>query len=89
MLTWKLRCIAAWMCRTAGVVVSLYWLFVLLRVHDENPSAFQAMFPLGVAEIAVVAFAALVIFDLLGRLVSWANPRGPLPRFRDRRFQNH
>jgi len=42
------------------------------------------MFPYGLAEVAIVGFGAFGVLDLLGRLISWTNPKGPMPRFRDR-----
>jgi hypothetical protein len=84
MLVWKLRCIAAWMCRAVGVVVAFYLSVVLLPAYETDPTTFQEVFPLGIAEILVVGLSSLAAFDLLGRLISWTNPKNPLPRFRDR-----
>ena len=42
------------------------------------------VFPFGLAEIGIVGFGAFGVLDLLGRLISWTNPKGPMPRFRDR-----
>jgi len=43
----------------------------------------QEVFPLGIAEILVDGLSALAAFELLGRVISWTHPKGPLPRFRD------
>ena len=34
--------------------------------------------------LLAVAFGAFGVSDLLGKLISWTNPKGPMPRFRDR-----
>jgi len=81
-MIWKLRCIAAWGCRSIGVIVSFYLMVVLLRAYEANPRGFEEVFSLGVGEIAMVGFGAIIAFDLLGRFLSWTNPKGPLPRFR-------
>jgi hypothetical protein len=83
-LLWKVRCGAAWLCRGLGVVVASYLILVLMRVYDADPSTFLQMFPYGLAEVAIVGFGAFGVLDLLGRLISWTNPKGPMPRFRDR-----
>ncbi len=84
MLLWKIRCIAAWVCRGLGGVTSAYSILALMRAYDADPSGFLDVFPLGLAEIAIVGLGAFGVFDLLGRLISWTNPKGPMPRLRDR-----
>lgn len=65
------------------MVVASYLIVALVRAYDADPSSFLEVFPFGLAEIAIVAFGAFGAFDLLGRLLSWTNPKGPMPRFRD------
>jgi hypothetical protein len=75
---------AAWLCRGLGVVVASSLILSLVHAYDADPSTFLEVFPFGLAEIGIVAFGAFGVFDLFGRLMSWTNPRGPMPRFRDR-----
>ena len=63
--------------------------FALIQGYERAPDAFWAVFPLGPAEIGGVAFGAFGICELLGRLLSWTKPNGPLPRFSDRRRGPH
>ena len=81
---WKMRCVAAWSCRALGIIAASYLVVALVRAYDDDSNVFLEVFPFGLTEIAIVAFGAFGVFDLLGRLISWTTPKRPMPRFRDR-----
>ena len=84
-----IRCAIAWSFRCLGVALALTVSFALIQGYKRAPDAFWAVFPLGPAEIGGVAFGAFGTCELLGRLLSWTKPNGPLPRFSDRRRGPH
>jgi len=84
-----IRCAIAWSLRCLGVALALTVSFALIQGYERAPDPFWAVFPLGPAEIGGVAFGAFGICELLGRLLSWTKPNGPLPRFSDRRRGPH
>jgi len=84
-----IRCAIAWSFRCLGVALALTVSFALIQGYERAPDPFWAVFPLGPAEIGGVAFGAFGICELLGRLLSWTKPNGPLPRFSDRRRGPH
>ena len=67
---WKVRCVAAWVCRALGIIAASYFIVVLVREYHDDPTGFLGVFPFGLAEIAIVGFGAFGLFDLLGRLIS-------------------
>jgi hypothetical protein len=78
-----MRCVAAWVCRVLAIITASYFIVVLVRAYHADPTDFLEVFPFGLAEIGFVAFGAFGAFDLLGRLISWTKPGGPMPRLRD------
>jgi hypothetical protein len=56
----------------------LYW-------YTLDPDGFDRVVALGPAQIAVISFGVFVLWELLGRLLSWTSPWTPLPRFQDAR----
>lgn len=82
---WLIRCLIAWSFRVIAVLMSFVSTVLLLRGCLRDEAACAELFPLGVAEVFMVGFGAFMIAELAGRLLSWTDPKGPLPRFDDRR----
>jgi hypothetical protein len=82
-MLWKIRCVIAWSGRTLALVVSTGWTVFLVHRCLHDVDVCDELFPLGAVEIGFVGGSAFLILELIGRLLSWTNPHGRLPRFGD------
>lgn len=83
---WKARCIIAWAFRILGCIFAIATGIGGFIYEIIDPKTFNEVFPppLGVLMLGLAVFLVLVAFEMIGRLLSWTDPLGNLPRFRDK-----
>lgn len=85
-MVWKIRCVIMWSFRILGcaamglaVVASFYFAI-------KDPKVFKEVFPppFGGISLGLLLVGIVLVFEGIGRLLSWTKPLDDLPRFRDR-----
>lgn len=84
-MLWKIRCLAAWGFRALAIAWSFFITARLMEAQNLYPEEFAKVFKLGLADIAIIGFSALLTTELLGRLLSWTKPGWRLPHFSERK----
>jgi hypothetical protein len=82
-MLWKIRCIIAWSFRVLGCVAVLIASIASLYFAIHDSKAFNTVFPPGSFTLPILIIGLLLVFELLGRLLSWTDPLDNLPRFQD------